>query len=278
MVRPRSGPSSEQCRKLVARKLNILLQLLDALPCRRYRRLGLPEFEARIETGRSPVPGECIDLLALLQRLLGYIEQQVRALQVYIGLRDGGRQRETRRVRVDFSGLCLIQRAFVGGAVLSPEIDLPIQRELELVQRDPALPGRGWRDPKRRRMFAREFCVSVDARVQVCLCAVGQRDCLPRPCGGNAQRRAAAQALVDQAVELRVVERAPPIIRRPRSRRESTRRERFFRRELVGALHARHRRQARGARASSKDQHCDEYRNCEHERPEGHAAARFCRC
>jgi hypothetical protein len=59
--------------------------------------------------------------------------QQIRALQRHVRLRDVRRQREPRRIRVDFRRARSAKRRLICSAVLAPEVDLPRQRCLQLI-------------------------------------------------------------------------------------------------------------------------------------------------
>src|SRR5439155_19749510 len=101
-----------------------------------------------------------------MKRRLGDVELQVRALQLDISLSDVRRQREPCRIRVDRGASRLAERALIDRAVLTPKIELPIERRLQLLQRAPATCQRRRRFTLRAETLAVDLEVGVDPRVQ----------------------------------------------------------------------------------------------------------------
>jgi hypothetical protein len=114
-------------------------------------------------------------------------------------------------MRVDVGDARQAEGAFVGFAILAPEIDFPRQRRFQLMQRRPAASRRQRRCAVPGRMFSRQLGIGLDLRKELRARDAGRRQCLPRARFGDAQRRAARQRFIDQPVELRIVQRFPPI-------------------------------------------------------------------
>ena len=81
-------------------------------------------------------------LLALLERGLGDIEQQISVLQLDVGMRDAGGEREARSLGVHRACARKSERALIGGALLAPEIQFPAERGLQ-VAHVVVLPAKG---------------------------------------------------------------------------------------------------------------------------------------
>src|SRR5207302_5804168 len=101
----------------------------------------------------------------------------------------------------------LAERALIDRAVLTPKIELPIERRLQLLQRAPATCQRRRRFTLRAETLAVDLEVGVDPRVQRRPRGIGERERLACPRCGDLQRGAAGERLVDQLIELRIFER-----------------------------------------------------------------------
>jgi len=112
--------------------------------CARRRQCGLRllDLEQRIDAGGVAIAGQRINLVALLERGLGDVELQIGALHLNIRMRDVHRQRKPCGMGVDVGNARRAERAFIGFAILAPEIDFPRQRRFQLMQRRPALSRR----------------------------------------------------------------------------------------------------------------------------------------
>jgi hypothetical protein len=99
-------------------------------------------------------------------------------------------------------------------------------------------------------MFARELGVGVDLRKELRSRDAGHCQRLTRARLGDAQVRAARQRFVDQPVELRIVQRFPPVALRPR-RSGGRAGKRALGGQLRCAVLLGLRRQSGGARASA---------------------------
>src|SRR5258706_14897383 len=89
------------------------------------------------------------------------------------------------------------ERAFVRGAVLAPEVELPIERCLELVDGIPASRGRRPDQAVLRKALARGLVIGIDAWIQRGLRRVRQSQRLARARRGDLERRAARERFVD---------------------------------------------------------------------------------
>src|ERR1700730_13325245 len=236
---PAVGTLAEERRNLVARELNRLLQLDNLLAGRGQRRLRLPQAQPRLDAGTVAVARERVDMLAIPEVRLRDVELQISALQLHVGLRDAGGQRQPRGIGLDLGGARLAHGTLISRAVLAPEVDLPIERHLQFIDRRPVAAQRRREQSALAEALASARRTAVHLKRQRCLGDIGKGERLARTCCGDLECRAAGERLVHQLIELRVIERMPPVLRRPCRGRDGRLGERLLRRELVRAVHRR---------------------------------------
>src|SRR5207249_11257940 len=142
------------------------------------------------------------DLLPPRERLLGDVALLMRPLQLCVCLRDIGGKREAGGRGVDFGRFRLSQCAFERRPVLAPEVELPAKRCLQLVLRVPG--SREWwgNEAALRETLRGRLEIGIHLRRQGRLRNVGEGERLARTGGGNVERRAIVERLVDQPVEI----------------------------------------------------------------------------
>ena len=223
----------------MARELDRLPELNDLFARRRQGLLGLLDFEARIQAGRVPIARERGDPLALLERGLGYIEQQVRVLQLDVGMRDADREGETRRLGIHRACARKSESALIGGALLAPEIQFPTERGLQVAERGGAAREGRWNEAILRE--ARAYGIRRQARLWSAggLAHPGFGERRPGASRGDFERRTIAQTLANEFIELRVAERRPPVSAGPLALPQRRLGERPLGSQAVGSLHRR---------------------------------------
>src|SRR5207237_3305606 len=132
--------------------------------------------------------------------------------------------------------------------------DLPTQRHLQFIDRRPAAAQRRRVQSALAEALASAGCTAVQLRRQGCLGDISRRERFARTCCGDLECRAAGERLVHPLIELRVVERMPPVLRRPCRRGDRRLGERLLRRELVRAIHRRLGGKPVRARAAGSEQ------------------------
>src|SRR5262245_56700888 len=104
-------------------------------------------------------------------------------------------------MRVDLRRTRGAKRGFVRRAVPAPQVEIPRQRGLELIERLRAAAERRRKDAVLRITLPYARRAPVDARNQRGAADVGQRQRLARACGRDVEGRSAGERFVDQRIE-----------------------------------------------------------------------------